>query len=172
MTSRMETVSAEVVDEVGAGEAARRLVRDAAGAVVAALEGRPPPLEVAVSLVADDRMRRLNREFRRVDRPTDVLAFPLLDDAERAALRAGRVPAGNPPGGPVSLGDVVINLPEARRAARRYGHGERRELAFLVAHGLLHLLGFDHDSPQAEGAMRDLSERALERLGLARGAGR
>ena len=81
-------------------------------------------------------MRTLNRSFRRVDRPTDVLSFPSFEASEaRSAGRRGEF-----------LGDLVIDVPYAARQARRRGHALRREVQILLAHGLLHLLGYDHET--------------------------
>src|SRR5690606_20812527 len=105
------------------------------------------------------------------DVSTDVLSFPLLTGDEVAALRQGQPPLGHPPGEPVPLGDVVLNLPESRRAALRYGHSHRREVGFLLVHGFLHLLGFDHPNEPAERQMMEWTERILARRGLVREGG-
>jgi len=94
-------------------------------------------------------MRTLNRRFRRVDRPTDVLSFPSFEASEsRAAARRGEF-----------LGDLVIDVPCAARQARRRGHALGRELQILLAHGLLHLLGYDHETDG--GSMFRLQRRIL-----------
>lgn len=111
----------------------------------------PTPLSLSVLLCGDARMRTLNRRFRRVDRPTDVLSFPSFKESSlssssssssspRAAARRGAF-----------LGDVVIDVPYAARQARQRGHSLRREIQVLLAHGLLHLLGYDHE--RDDGAM-------------------
>lgn len=104
--------------------------------------------EVCVALVSDARIRRLNREFRGVDRPTDVLSFPAAD-----------------PGG--SSGDVVIATGVARRQAREAGHGLATELKVLALHGLLHLMGYDHE--RDSGKMARLEQRLRARNGLPAG---
>ena len=85
---------------------------------------------VSVLLCGDARMRRLNREFRKIDRPTDVLSFPAGD--------------------PAFLGDVAVDVPYAARQAGRRGHSLEREVKLLLAHGVLHLLGHDHETDQGE----------------------
>jgi probable rRNA maturation factor len=107
-------------------------------------------VEVCLTLVGPDRMRSLNRRFRKIDRPTDVLSFPL----------SGRRPRGSG-----HLGDIVVAPHVAARHARELGHGLERELEFLTVHGFLHLLGYDH-SPRMEREER----RALggRRTGAAR----
>ena len=94
--------------------------------------------ELSVALVHDDEMHRLNRDWRGKDRTTDVLAF---------ALREGEGTAVQEPG---LLGDVVISVPTAERQAAERGHALERELAELLAHGILHLLGYDHERSPAE----------------------
>jgi probable rRNA maturation factor len=105
---------------------------------------------VAIALVSDAAMRRLNRRFRRKDYATDVLSFP----AE-----------GGPPGGP--LGDIAIATGVARRQARDHGHTLAVEVRLLALHGLLHLLGYDHEADQ--GAMNRIEDRLRRRSGLPRG---
>lgn len=132
-----------------------------------AVAGRPPDrdLEVSVILVDDDRMRELNRTWRGVDRPTDVLSFPQLEPGE------GEPHLASGPDAPVLLGDVVISLERAREQALEYGHSLEREVGFLTAHGILHLLGYDHQDPGSEARMLELTEEALGRVGLRRRGG-
>jgi probable rRNA maturation factor len=105
-----------------------------------------------VLLCGEARMRRLNREWRGVDGPTDILSFPSRSDPPRPPRRL-------PPGG--FLGDLVICVPTAARQARRYGHGTEREVQILLAHGLLHLLGYDHE--RDDGTMFRLQGRLIRR---------
>jgi probable rRNA maturation factor len=121
---------------------------------------------VAIALVSDARIRSLNRRFRRVDKPTDVLAFPghsaPLPPAESvaSAFRRKRDPPSTP-----ELGDIVISLDTARRQARAAGHSLSAELKVLGLHGLLHLLGYDHHQQTDRVRMR----RAEARLRVAGG---
>ena len=110
--------------------------------------------EVSVSFVDEDGIRRLNREFRGLDSVTDVLSFP-------AALGVH--------GDVRPLGDVVVCVAVARRQAEEYGHSMDRELAFLVAHGILHLLGFGHDDADSEAKMCRVQDEILLSLGMGRG---
>jgi probable rRNA maturation factor len=106
-----------------------------------------PEAEVYVVVTGDDELQRLNRDYRKLDRPTDVLSFPdgdLLPEGERL------------------LGEIVISLDAARRQAGELGHSELRELEELVLHGTLHLLGHDHE--QDDGEMEDLELRLREEL--------
>jgi probable rRNA maturation factor len=105
---------------------------------------------VSIALVGDATIRRLNRQYRRIDQVTDVLSFP----------------ASHPDGpqAPVFLGDLAIALGVAGRQARREGHGLSQELRVLALHGLLHLLGYDHETDRGE--MKRLEERLRQRAGL------
>ena len=120
------------------GRLRRRVARMVAAAGLS--EGRArDELEVTLRLTDDPTIHQLNRSFRHIDRPTDVLAFALRE-AEDAALT------------PAELGDLVISVPTAARQARRRG-GLERELLFLAAHGLCHLLGYDHQTDAEEAEM-------------------
>ena len=101
-------------------------------------------------------MRRLNRRYRRKDRTTDVLAFPMRKAPSRVARHASSVTRD-------LLGDVVISLPQAARQAKEAGHPLERELAALVTHGVLHLLGYDHERNQREAQRMQRKERAILR---------
>lgn len=106
--------------------------------------------ELSVALVGEEEIHALNRDYRGKDRPTDVLAFSLREgDGEPA-----------PVGEAAPLGDVVISLPTAERQARERGHGVERELAELLVHGILHLLGWDHERSRADA--RKMSAKARE----------
>ena len=168
-TGQAIEVGVDVLEEVETPAALAAVARAVVRAALEELGWPLPPVEVAVTFTDDQRIHELNYEFRGVDRPTDVLSFPLLEPEELEDLRSGRVPYGYPIGAVVALGDIVVSLPEAHRAAERYGHTVEREVGFLVTHGLLHLLGFDHDDAPGERLMQALTERALARLGLTRG---
>jgi probable rRNA maturation factor len=109
--------------------------------------------EVTVAVVSDRRMRVLNRTFRGKDYATDVLAFPV----------------GSPGGPDASLGDIVIAAGVAARQAREQGHALRTELRVLALHGLLHLLGYDHDEPSDQGRMARAEARLRKQAGLPSG---
>jgi len=112
---------------------------------------------VSLHLVGDETIRSLNREHRARDTPTDVLSFPLYEAG--FAL---------PPGEAVHLGDVVISYPRAVQQAHDYGHSVDREIGYLVAHGVLHVLGYDHEDEADQVLMRAKEEEALRPLGLTR----
>lgn len=109
--------------------------------------------EVSVALVSDARMRALNQRFRRQDHATDVLSFPSADDGLRGRADAGR-----------ALGDVVIAAGVAARQAREAGHSLGTELRVLALHGLLHLIGFDHETD--DGRMARVEARLRRKGGL------
>jgi len=110
--------------------------------------------ELSVDLIGDRRKRLLNREYRKKDRPTDVLAFPMR---EALAPGASRLMSG-------ILGDVVISVPTARRQAKEGGRSLDEELAWLLVHGVLHLCGYDHERSEREARRMQRRERQILRL--------
>jgi probable rRNA maturation factor len=129
--------------------------------------------EVTVAIVSDRRMRVLNRTFRGQDHATDVLSFPVGGrvpeprGASRRNSTARETGAGSQGG--ASLGDIVIAAGVAARQAREQGHSLATEYRVLALHGLLHLLGYDHDDPSDEGRMARAEARLRRRAGLASG---
>lgn len=120
-------------------------------------------VEVSVLVADDEELHRLNRDYRHVDSATDVLSFAAADD------ESGFV---SPPGAPRYLGDIAISYERVVAQAAEYGHSRERELAFLVVHGILHLLGYDHErGPADEREMRAREEVILNTLGIQRGEG-
>jgi probable rRNA maturation factor len=138
----------------------RRTLRAVCAAALAG-EGVTGPVVLTLTLVDDDEIREINRQHRQIDRPTDVLSFPLIDGTDAFAL---------PPGAPRELGDVVVSYPRAVAQAEEYGHSVDRELAYLVVHGVLHILGHDHEIPAEQAIMRAREEAALAVVGLVRSA--
>jgi probable rRNA maturation factor len=124
---------------------------------------------VSVAVVSDQRVRALNRQYRGIDRPTDVLSFPAESSPQRtrstnfASSRKASVSSV----AELFLGDIVIARGVARRQARELGHAETTELKVLALHGLLHLLGYDHE--RDNGAMARLERRLRRRGGLREG---
>ncbi|MCK8824460.1 rRNA maturation RNase YbeY [Fuchsiella alkaliacetigena] len=103
--------------------------------------------EVSVALVDNEHIQRLNKRYRQQDQVTDVLSFPQDDEL---------------------LGDIIISLPRAESQAREYGHSLAREVGFLTVHGMLHLLGYDHQDQQSKRVMRKKEEQILAELDLSR----
>ncbi|SFP60576.1 probable rRNA maturation factor [Oscillibacter sp. PC13] len=139
----------------------RKVIRTALAA-----EGVEFPCEVDVLLTNDQSIHQINLDMRQVDRPTDVLSFPEFD------LHPGQLPAAedaDPGTGLVPLGDMVISMEHVAAQAKEYGHSNRRELAYLVVHSVLHLLGYDHlDEGEMKARMRAREEAILAELGLER----
>ena len=148
----------DILDETGR-EAS--LAEDAvrAGAVILEAVSRSDA-ELSVVLVGDERMRELNREWRGKDRATDVLSFGQNDDSGSAS---GETP-GESGETPAMLGDVVISVETLRRQAEDGGWTEAEELARLLLHGVLHLLGHDHENDDDAQAMRAEENRVIARL--------
>lgn len=126
-----------------------------AAAVAAALEYEGEAGTVALLVTDDAGIRSLNRDFRAVDAPTDVLSFPSREGEEGAA-------AGD------FLGDIAISLERAKAQAEEYGHSLKRELSFLAVHGALHLLGYDHMDDAEREKMFTLQEKILDKMGIGR----
>lgn len=129
-------------------------------AIVAAELATTADWLITLHLVTDDAIRKLNLEHRGQDAPTDVLSFPLQETGGDAFVL--------PPGQPVHLGDVVISHPRAVEQAHEFGHSVDREVAYLVAHGVLHILGYDHEDAADRERMRAKEEAALQPLGFTR----
>ena len=143
----------------------RDLVRSA---VKAALEYMDFPLksEVSVMFTDDEEIHELNRLHRGVDRPTDVLSFPLFEYDENGDIIEDDLDFN--PNGEMILGDIVISLETASRQAQEYGHSFEREIGFLTVHSMLLLFGYDHMTPEDEEEMFGYQREILERMGLER----
>ena len=123
-------------------------------------EGMENDAEVSVTFVDDEGIRELNNKFRGMDKPTDVLSFPLLDYEGESEEPFFDELCHN-------LGDIVISLERAMAQANEFGHSFEREVAFLTAHSMLHLLGYDHEiSEEDDVDMRARQNDIMERLGL------
>ncbi|HCD70320.1 MAG TPA: rRNA maturation RNase YbeY [Ruminococcaceae bacterium] len=115
--------------------------------------------EVSVTFVDNEKIRALNAEHRGFDRETDVLSFPAFTDDGFEV---------NPENDAIILGDIVISLEKAKAQSEEYGHSMLRETAFLIAHSLFHLLGYDHETEAEEKEMFEKQENVLQRLGITR----
>ena len=123
-------------------------------------EGMENDAEVSVTFVDDEGIRELNNKFRGMDKPTDVLSFPLLDYEGESEEPFFDELCHN-------LGDIVISLERAMAQANEFGHSFEREVAFLTAHSMLHLLGYDHEISEEDDAdMRKRQNDIMDRLGL------
>ncbi|MGE5380182.1 MAG: rRNA maturation RNase YbeY [Methylocystaceae bacterium] len=144
-TEELQTVVVNVLEEISR----RQQVADQA--------------EVGITIVDNEQIRQINAEYRGIDHATDVISFALNDDANEPEV-VGEAAASIQ----FLLGDIIISLEQAVLQAEEYGHSLQREVAFLASHGLLHLLGFDHQDEAGEKAMQEFSESVLSHLGVNR----
>lgn len=123
-------------------------------------EGHDKITEVSVTFTDNEKIHALNKQYRNVDRPTDVLSFPLLDlDGDGDEFM--------PPELETMLGDIVISLEKAREQSEEYGHSFEREVAFLTVHSMLHLLGYDHEKSEADDEDMCIRQKIImNRLGF------
>ena len=133
--------------------------------VAQSVETENCPYEVCVNVLLTDNesIHQLNRDYRGVDRVTDVLSFPLIEDLND--LQAADEEEETEP---VALGDVVICLPRAEEQAREYGHSREREIVYLYVHSVLHLLGYDHMEEEDKQEMRAREEEVMQEVDLQR----
>ena len=122
----------------------------------------PDNVEVSVTLVDDEEIRQLNKDYRGLDSATDVLSFALDEEDQ-----AGEIPFANATGLHL-LGDIIISVERASEQAGDFGHSLEREIGFLTIHGMLHLLGYDHNETEETKEMRELEEKILQASGLTR----
>ena len=144
-------------DKIQAGQDIEELVRSA---VAASLEymGVDRDAEISVLFTDNENIRELNREHRGIDRATDVLSFPMGENGEYDV---------NHDTGAKILGDIVISMEKAVEQASRYGHSLEREVGYLTAHSMLHLLGYDHEKSGLDRVrMREKEEQVMSQLGL------
>ena len=125
-------------------------------------------LYISVTLTNPEEIEKLNRQYRNIDRPTDVLSFPMfekdeLDNFIKTDLKNNDVNEERD-----ILGDIVISIPRVYEQAEEYGHSFERELAYMVVHGFYHLMGYDHIEEDDKKVMRDKEEEVLNKLGIKR----
>lgn len=123
-------------------------------------------VEISIMLVDNEEIHKLNKLHRDIDRPTDVLSFPMFEYDDDGEIDIAECDFGE--NGEILLGDIVISLERACEQAEEYGHSFEREVGFLTAHSLLHLLGYDHMEPDEEKEMFALQEKILELCDLKR----
>ncbi|WP_300845640.1 rRNA maturation RNase YbeY [uncultured Acetatifactor sp.] len=134
-------------------------------------EGCPYEAQVNVLLTDDRGIREMNREYRGIDRETDVLSFPNVDFEEEGVFDIGEDSEADyfdPETGELVLGDIMISVDRVYGQAEEYGHSVRREFAFLVAHSMLHLCGYDHMEEEERARMERRQEEILTGLGITR----
>lgn len=137
------------------------------------LENCPYECEINLTLTDNDGIRTLNQEFRELDVPTDVLSFPMVDyempgDFSHLNTSDAKNMYFNLETGELLLGDIVISVERAQEQAQEYGHSFERELAFLTAHSMLHLMGYDHMEDEEREVMEQKQENILQNLGITR----
>lgn len=129
-------------------------------------------VEISLTITDDDGIHEINKEFRNIDKPTDVLSFPTIsyDEPGDFSVIEGeqKVDLLDPDTGNISFGDIVINENRVRSQALEYGHSEKREFAFLVAHSMLHLCGYDHMEEDEAEVMERKQNEVLNSLGITR----
>lgn len=123
-------------------------------------------VEVSISFVDNKEIQNLNREFRNIDAPTDVLSFPMLEYEEGSDNEAYSEEDYNE--AEIPLGDIVISTEKVIEQSKEYGHSQDRELAFLLVHGMLHLLGYDHMNAEDEQIMFKKQDEILDMLNIKR----
>lgn len=131
----------------------------------------PYDCEVNVLMTDNEGIHQINLDMRNIDSPTDVLSFPMCDfDTPGDFSRLEETPEEyfNPDTGELMLGDIVISVEKVKEQAEKYGHSETRELAFLVAHSMLHLSGYDHMEEEERLEMEKMQREILERRGYRR----
>ena len=141
--------------------------------VEASLDYEECPYEAEVNVILPDNpsIQEINREHRQIDAPTDVLSFPLVDYGRPADFSHVEEQAEdyfNPETGELMLGDIVISVDKVEEQAEKYGHSQRRELAFLVAHSMLHLCGYDHMEEEERLDMEARQRAILDTRGYSR----
>lgn len=131
----------------------------------------PYECEINIILTDNEGIRRVNSEFRDIDNPTDVLSFPMLDyeaPCDFSMVSADDMTLFNPENKELMLGDIMISMEKVKSQAEEYGHSTKREFAFLIAHSLLHLLGYDHMEDNERIEMEELQEKLLTSVGISR----
>jgi probable rRNA maturation factor len=134
-----------------------RIIREI---ILASLDYEECPYEAEVSVILTDNegIREINRDYRQIDAPTDVLSFPMVDfekESDFSHVEDAAEDYFDPETGELVLGDIIISVEKVIEQAEKYGHSQERELAFLVAHSMLHLCGYDH----MEDAEREIMEQ-------------
>ncbi|XCP83692.1 rRNA maturation RNase YbeY [Roseburia hominis] len=133
-------------------------------------ENCPYEAQVELLLTENEEIREMNREFRQIDRATDVLSFPMIEyeKAGEFAFLEEAPECFDPDSGELMLGNIVISKEKVISQAEEYGHSLKREYAFLIAHSMLHLLGYDHMEEEERAVMEKKQREILDRIGITR----
>ncbi len=138
---------------------------------VADMEEVPYEFDVYLTMVDNASIHAINKEHRGIDRPTDVLSFPNLDfeaPGDFSLIEEKEMDYFDPETGMLLMGDIVISTEKVHEQALEYGHSKKREFAFLIAHSMLHLCGYDHMEPEEAAVMEAKQREALEALNITR----
>ena len=159
----------EILWDVPMPDGADKLLQTTADACAEA-EGITLPVYAQLRVTDDESIREINREYRNIDRATDVLSFPSTDAKPLKTLGQcqKKLLQERDETGRCFLGDIIISLPRAQEQAAEYGHSLEREFAYLTAHALFHLMGYDHMRDGDKERMRVMEERALNKAGIGR----
>ena len=135
--------------------------------------GCPYETEVNLLITDNQQIQEMNRNFRQIDRPTDVLSFPMIEYEQPGEFgfleeEGAAEDCFHPETGELLLGDIVISAEKVLEQAQEYGHSVKREYAFLIAHSMLHLMGFDHMEPEEAADMEKRQREILDGLGILR----
>ena len=134
-------------------------------------EDFPYEAEINLTLTDNEGIHEINRMYREIDRPTDVLSFPMLSYEQAgdfSGLEEDYDDNFNPDTGEIMLGDIVISIDKVREQAQSYGHSEKREFAFLIVHSMLHLFGYDHMKPEEAAEMEEKQNMILNEMNILR----
>jgi probable rRNA maturation factor len=134
-------------------------------------EDCPYEAEINVILTDNEEIKNINKSYREVDAPTDVLSFPMVDyetPADFSHLEDNTDDYFNPETGELLLGDIIVSVEKVVTQAQEYGHSKERELGFLIAHSMLHLFGYDHMEEEERRVMEEKQRMILDKLGITR----
>lgn len=134
-------------------------------------EGCPYEAQVNLLITDNEGIHEFNRQYRQVDAATDVLSFPMIDfikEADFSVVDHGEAEYFDPESGELILGDIIISADKVKEQALKFGHSQKREFAFLTAHSMLHLCGYDHMTQAQADVMEQKQEKVLEVLGITR----
>lgn len=134
-------------------------------------EGCPYEAQVNLLITDNEGIHEFNKQYRQVDAPTDVLSFPMIDfarEADFSVVEHGDAEYFDPESGELLLGDIIISADKVKEQALKFGHSQKREFAFLTAHSMLHLCGYDHMTQVQADVMEQKQEKVLTALGITR----
>lgn len=134
-------------------------------------EGCPYEVEIDLLLTTNQEIHKINLEYRDMDRPTDVLSFPLVDyeaPGDFSLAEERETEYFNPETGELMLGDMILSVEKVLEQAEKYNHSVKREFAFLITHSMFHLMGYDHMEPQEAKIMEEKQTAVLDALGIGR----